>query len=74
MLIIANFIGDDTFMHIVETNNLTPELKTDVENALKTNSMPVLDGSNYFSGVQKAAVFDQVFPLTIHGIVDIYLS
>lgn len=75
MFIVATFYGDDTFTHIVDTNSLDSELKNEVESAMaKANGFANFSGDDYYCDIQDGAVAPATFPLTISGMIDVYLE
>lgn len=75
MYIVATFIGDDTFSHLIDTNKLDEELKNEIESAVKRYANAGFEGYEYFSKVQDARVTNkEIFPVTIHGMINIYLE
>lgn len=78
MYIIATFFGDYTFTHLINTNNLSKELKEDVESKVQNNSFSTFSGHEYFCKLQDGAVFsklgESIFPVEIVGMIEIYLD
>lgn len=75
MYIVATFISDDTFSHLIDTNKLNEELKNEIENAIQKYANAGFEGYEYFSNVQDARVDKKdIFPVTIHGMINIYLE
>jgi hypothetical protein len=74
MYIIATFIGDDTFTHLIDTNKLEAIVKEDVETQVKGKRTNSFQG-DYFTKIQTGIVIDKyVFPVTIQGMIEVYLE
>jgi hypothetical protein len=75
MYITAQFHGDDDFSHLIDTNKLEESLKQEVETAVSQNRFAEFFGFKYFKAIQDGAIFGKEnFPVTIQGMIDVYLD
>lgn len=75
MYIVATFIGDNTFSHLIDTQKLNEELKNEIENAVQKYENAGFEGYEYYSVLQDARINKKdIFPVTIHGMINIYLE
>lgn len=75
MYILATFIGDDNFSHIISTNKLSSELKQEVESRVQRNPYSTFSGYDYFCELQKGVVEKgRQFPIEVFGLINVYLE
>jgi hypothetical protein len=74
MYIVATFIGDDTFTHLIDTNKLPEKLKNEIESKVLDNPNSTFDGDNHFCDIQEGVIPENsVYPLIIHGLITVHL-
>lgn len=74
MFIIVEFVGDDRFTHIIDTNKLEPALKQDVEEKVKKDPYTNFD-SKYWNALQNGVIAGPgIFPVTIEGNTSVYID
>lgn len=73
MYIFATFYGDDNFSHIINTNKLEKSLKDEIERDILRSGKGAFSGYEYFDQISNAAIKPS-FPMTIDGMIDVYLE
>lgn len=77
MYVVATFKGDDNFSQLIKVNLLEQKLQDEIKASIARNPFGGAEfaGDDYWTSIQKGVVTDpSVFPLTIHGFIDIYLE
>lgn len=73
MYIFATFYGDDNFSHVINTNKLEKKLKDEIEKDILRSGHSSYSGYEYFDEISNAAIKPS-FPMTIDGMIDVYLE
>lgn len=74
MFIIVEFVSNDRFNHIVDTNKFEPMLKADIERKVKADPYVNFDSKYFMELIQGVVIGHGIFPLAIEGKTSVYMD